>query len=278
MGMNLFRQWYFRQFVLGLIVLLLGCSPGTKERPGPPAVPVTVAPVIQKTVPVQLRTIGNVQAYSTVSVKSLVAGELIRVYFIEGQDVKKGDLLFTIDPRPFEATVRQAEANLAKDLALVKEAEANLAKAISQVKEVEATLAKDMAQQKYAQLESQRYEELFKRGVVAKEQYDKVRLDTETIQATIEADRAAVDNAEEAVGAAKAAVETAKESVLTDRAVLENATIQLGYCSIRSPLSGRTGNLIVQQGNIVKANDTPFLVVINQINPINVTFSGKNQG
>ena len=277
MGMNLFRQWYFRRFVLGLIVLLLGCSPGTKERPGPPAVPVTVAPVIQKTVPVQLRTIGNVQAYSTVSVKSLVAGELIRVYFIEGQDVKKGDLLFTIDPRPFEATVRQAEANLAKDLALVKEAEANLAKAISQVKEVEATLAKDMAQQKYAQMESQRYEELFKRGVVAKEQYDKVRLDTETIQATIEADRAAVDNAEEAVGAAKAAVETAKESVLTDRAVLENATIQLGYCSIRSPLSGRTGNLIVQQGNIVKANDTPFLVVINQINPINVTFSAPEK-
>jgi multidrug efflux system membrane fusion protein len=108
MGMNLFRQWYFRQFLFGLIVLLLGCSPGTKERSGPPAVPVTVAPVIQETVPVQLRTIGNVQAHSTVSVKSLVAGELTRVHFKEGQDVRKGDLLFTIDPRPFEAAVRQA--------------------------------------------------------------------------------------------------------------------------------------------------------------------------
>jgi multidrug efflux system membrane fusion protein len=179
-----------------------------------------VSTATQKTVPVQLRAIGNVQAYATVIVKSKVGGEIIRVHFTEGQDVKKGDLLFTIDPRPYEAALKQAEANLERDLARAKN----------------------------AQEDARRYEFLIQKGVVARQQYEKFQTDADALEAT----------------------------VLADRAAVENAKIQLGYCFIRSPIDGRTGKLIVQQGNIIKAEDIN-LVVINQVIPIDVTFSVPEQ-
>jgi membrane fusion protein, multidrug efflux system len=209
--------------ILGLLLLAVFSSGCSKEKSGNSVsvpIPVTVGTAIQKTVPVQLGAIGNVQAYSTVTVKSKVGGELVRVHFTEGRDVKKGDLLFTIDPRPFEAALKQAEANLQKDL----------------------------AQEKNAQEDARRYEFLIQKGVVARQQYDKFRTDADALQAT----------------------------VLADRAAVENAKIQLGYCSIYSPIDGRTGSLIVNQGNIIKAEDIN-LVVINQIIPIDVAFSVPEQ-
>ena len=142
------------------------------------------------------------------------------VHFTEGQDVKIGDLLFTIDPRPYEAALKQAEANLERDL----------------------------AQAKHAREDARRYESLIQKGVVPQQQYDKFRTDADALEAT----------------------------VLADRAAVENAKIQLGYCSIHSPIDGRTGSLIVQQGNHIKAEDIN-LVVINQIVPIDVAFSVPEQ-
>jgi len=234
-------------FIVTGLFLLSSCSGEKRERPAV-ALPVEVAPVVQKTVPVQLRFIGNVQAYSTVTLKSRVPGQIMRVYFTEGQDVAKGELLFMIDPRPFEAALKQAEANLERDLAHVKQAESNL--------------VRDMAQEKNAKADVDRYRMLFEKGVVARQQYDKFRTDWEALVATVEADRAAKANAE--------------ATVLADRAALENAKLQLSYCSIHSPMEGRTGSLIVQEGNIIKENDAN-LVVINQINPICVSFSVPEQ-
>jgi multidrug efflux system membrane fusion protein len=252
---KLHHTFYLKPLTIGTFVLLLvsffsfSCS---NQKPGNStknvSVPVTVTTVVQKTVPVQLRTIGNVQAYSTVSVKTKVGGEIIRVYFTEGQDVKKGALLFKIDPRPFEAALKQAEANLERDMAQVKQAKANL--------------ERDMAQAKNAEEEAKRYEYLIGKGVIAKEQYDRVRTNADVLEATVRADKAAVENAEAAVNASQAAV--------------ENIKIQLGYCSLHSPMDGRTGSLLVQQGNIVKADDVN-LVVINQIIPIYVAFSVPEQ-
>lgn len=206
--------------LLHLAVFSSGCSNEKQGKPASAPIPVIVGAATQKTVPVQLRAIGNVQAYSTVTVKSKVGGELVRVHFTEGQDVRKGDLLFTIDPRPYEAALKQAEANLERDL----------------------------AQAKHAREDARRYESLIQKGVVPQQQYDKFRTDADALEAT----------------------------VLADRAAVENAKIQLGYCSIHSPIDGRTGSLIVQQGNIIKAEDIN-LVVINQIIPINVTFSIPEQ-
>jgi multidrug efflux system membrane fusion protein len=166
---------------------------------------------------VQIRAIGNVEAYSTVGIKSQVGGTLMSVHFKEGQDVNKGDLLFTIDPRPYEAALKQAEANLAKDNAQLENARVGV----------------------------RRYAELVKKGYVAQEQYDQIRTNSEALEATVNADKAAV----------------------------ENAQLQLRYCYIYSPLTGRTGSLISYEGNLIKANADSSMVVINQIQPIYVSFS-----
>jgi multidrug efflux system membrane fusion protein len=209
----------FPLFLLSVVFAFAGCAPQTtvSQRVAVPAVPVAVATVVEKTVPVDIRVIGNVEAFSTVSVKSQVEGIVERVHFREGQDVRQGDLLFTIDSRPFEAALHQAEANLARDAALEKNAKA----------------------------QADRYSKLFEAGIVSQEQYDQFRTNAESYEAAVRADKAAV----------------------------ERAKLDLSYCTIHSPIDGRTGALIVHEGNLVKANaDTP-LVVINQISPIYVNFS-----
>ena len=238
--------------------------------------PVAVSTALEKNVPTELRAIGNVEALSTVYVKSRIGGELIRVNFVEGADAKKGDLLFTIDPRPLEAALKQAEANLARDLAHVKEAEANVAKSVAQVKVAQANLARDNVQSKNAEVEASRYKSLYEKGVVGREQYDRFLTNASALDSTVQSNRAAVENAEASVLAAKAALENSEATVKADRAAVENAKIQLGYCFIHSPMEGRTGSLILQKGNVVKADDA-HLVVINQITPIYVAFSVPEQ-
>jgi multidrug efflux system membrane fusion protein len=235
-----------------------------------------VGTVIQKEVPVQIRVIGNVQAYSTVTVKLIVGGEISQVHFAEGQDVKKGELLFTIDSRPLEAALRQAEANVARDMAQVGQVEADLAKNMALVKQVDANIERDTAQAENARVEAKRYETLIEKQVVSRQQYDQFRTNAEALEATVRSGRAAKDSAEAAVRSSMAALESAKAAVRADQAAVDNARVQLSYCFIRSPMDGRTGNLLVQRGNVVKANDINLLT-INQVNPIYVAFSVPEQ-
>ena len=263
----------------GLLLLVVFSSACSNEKLGKSIsspVPVIVADVIQKTVPVQLRAIGNVQAYSTITVKSIVGGEISQVHFTEGRDVKKGEPLFTIDPRPFEASLKQAEANLSRDIAQVSQVEADLAKNIALVKQAEANLERDIAQAENAKVEAKRYESLIERQVVSRQQYEQFRTNAEALEATVRADRAAKESAEAAVRSSKAALENARAAVRADQAAVENAKIQLGYCFIRSPIDGRTGNLLTKRGSVIKANDIDLLT-INQTNPIYVAFSVPEQ-
>lgn len=201
--------------------LLCGCAK-TKAAPGQaPPVPVLAAAVEQKDIPIQVHAIGTVEAYSMVAVKTQITGELTGVYFKEGDDVEKGQLLFTLDKRPLEADVRRAEGALARD-------QAQAANAASELK---------------------RYESLVKAGVVSTQEYDRVAANASALEAAVRA----------------------------DKGTLENAKVQLVYASINSPINGRTGNLIVHQGNMVKANDTIALVNINQVEPIYVTFTVPQQ-
>jgi multidrug efflux system membrane fusion protein len=225
-------------------------SASAKTAARPPAVPVVVSDAVVRDVPVELRAIGNVQAYATVSVLSLVGGELLKIHFTEGQEIRTGDLLFTIDPRPLKAQLQQAEAQLSQHQAQVAQAQANL--------------LRDTAQYDNARIEEDRYKRLVEGGYVAREQYDQMRTNEQSLAATIEADRAAVN--------------TARAVVEADRAAVENARLQVSYTEIKAPIDGRTGSVLIHQGNVVKANDVGNpLVVITRIHPVYVAFAVPEQ-
>ena len=213
------------------------------KKGGAGDVPVTVAMVTQKTVPVEIQVIGNVEAYSTISVKAQVGGQLTNVYFHEGDFVKKGDPLFTIDPRPYEAALNQAVATVAKDEAALGQARANL--------------ARDSANLKYQESQASRYAELFKGGIISKDQSEQLNATADATSQGVAADKAAIESAQAELQGAKAAVESAR--------------VQLSYTNIPSPIDGRTGNLTIKQGNVVAPNLE--LITITQVEPIYVTFS-----
>lgn len=206
-----------RRTLILAVLAAAACGGGSKAPRTPPAVPVVTARVETRTVPVELRAIGHVEPISTVAVRPRVGGELTRVWFREGDVVPAGATLFTIDPRPYEAALRQAEAQLTRNRALLKKAEADLA----------------------------RYATLVERDYVTREEYDQINANADALRAGVAADQASVDT----------------------------ARLQLGYCTVAAPVAGRTGNLKVKVGNLVRANDDQPLVTINQIRPIQVAFS-----
>jgi membrane fusion protein, multidrug efflux system len=236
----------------GLIIVLLLLWYFLSSKPNQAAnrtrgevVPVEIATATQTDVPVQVKTIGNVESISTIAVRSQVEGTLEAVHFTPGQEVKKGDRLFTIDPRPLQASLSQANANLAKAIA-----------AVSQGKQM---LVKDQAAGTNARTILKRDTTLVESGVISREEYDNAVAAADAADATVRADQSAVDSLN---AAAKA-----------EQANLSNAQVQLSYAIIRAPIAGKTGNLVVTSGNLVRANDTTPLVTITQSTPIYVTFT-----
>jgi multidrug efflux system membrane fusion protein len=218
-----------RPVLIFLVLVLTGCSQFSDSRPASrdsrgrgarestEAVPVSTAVVIERTMPLDLPAVGTAEAISSVQIRSQVTGQLGAMHFAEGQDVTKGQLLFELDPRPFQLALAQAEA----------------------------VLAKDVAQNANAQTEAARYKALLDQGLIAREQYDSYTANAAAAQATTGADQAAVDT----------------------------ARLNLQFTRITAPISGRAGALTAHVGDLVRANDTAPLVVINQMSPINVTFA-----
>jgi multidrug efflux system membrane fusion protein len=207
-------------------------------------VPVLVAAAAKRDVPVEIQVIGNVEAYSTISVKAQVTGQLTAAYFREGDFVHKGERLFSIDRRPLEAAYNQALANASRDEAALGQAQANL--------------ARDTAQLQYQQTQAKRYADLLEGGVVSKDQSEQIRASADAMAQTVAADRAAIESAKAAIAASKATA--------------DNAKVQLSYTEIFSPIDGRTGNVAVKAGNVVTANNMDLLT-ITQVEPIYVTFA-----
>jgi multidrug efflux system membrane fusion protein len=262
------------------VLALAGCdarASGTQRAAAPPAVPVLAVDAVRKEVPLEVGGIGTVQALTTVGVKSQMAGQLLTVHFKEGDDVKAGELLFTIDPRPFEAAVAQAEANVGRDRAQLRQAEAALAQRQAEVQQALANLERDQAQQAHARQQEQRYKALVEKELIARELYDQFRTNLAAMDATVQANRAAVENARAAAQAAQAGVENVRAVIRADEAMLQTARLNLGYTTIRAPMAGRTGNLMLQAGNVVKANDDNPMVVIAQVHPIYVSFAVPQQ-
>jgi multidrug efflux system membrane fusion protein len=206
--------------------------------------PVVTAKVAQKDVPVDIASIGNVEASTTISVRSQVTGTLEQVYFREGDFVKKGQDLFSIDRRPFEAALSQAQANDVRNKALEAQAEAQL--------------TRDAANAEYQQISAERQAQLQQRGIISKDMSDQARAQADASAALVKADKANVESARAQLEAGVASVDTAR--------------VQLSYTSIKSPVDGRTGNLSVKAGNLVTANNTE-LMTIAQVQPVFVTFT-----
>src|SRR6266542_824750 len=217
-------------------------SPPQVQRP--PAA-VTVAAAVSQEVPVYLDEVGKCVAREVVSVLPQVSGAMTKIHFVDGATVRKGNLLFTIDPRPFEASLQQAQANLAKDTALKTQAEANL--------------AKDIVGAKNAAVQARRYAELARQDAVTKEQTDEQKTNAESLEATVNADRAAVKSAE--------------QGMEVDRANIQSARVQLSYCYIRAPIDGRAGHRLVDLGNVVSPTNTTPLLVIERLDPIYADFT-----
>ena len=242
----------------------------------------TVAAAVARDTPLYIDAVGKCVANEVVSIQPQISGRIVKINFADGADLKQGDLLFMIDPRPVQATVQQAEANVARDQAQARQAEANTARdqaavaqaqaaltqARAQLAQAEANVVRDQAQLENARVQDQRYSELVRQGYVAREQSDQVRTAMETAAATVRADQAMVENGKAAVAAAEAglaqakaavvagqaAVENARATVRANEAMVDSARLQLAYTEIRSPIDGRAGQRLVDLGNVVTAN------------------------
>jgi multidrug efflux system membrane fusion protein len=232
-----------------LISPLWSCAAQTAAPPSSSSgVPVVVAKVSQKLMPVEITSVGNVEPISTVAIKAQVSGELLDVHFKEGDFVRKGQLLFTIDSRTFQGQVATMQANIEKDEAQLKQAEANLARGTAQLE--------------YARAEAKRYETLLQGGLVAANSSEQARSQAKALEESVRADAAAIENV--------------RAMLVVDQHALAGAKLQLSYCTIYSPIDGRTGAVMLNPGNLIKPADVP-MVIINQTNPIHVNFTVPQQ-
>jgi len=242
-------------------ILFTGCTNKAAQQGGferPPA-PVSVSAAVAEDVPTYLDAIGKTVAREVVTIQPQVSGRITKIHFTDGANVRKGDMLFTIDTRPFAANLSQAQANVAKDQALKKQAEANL--------------AREVAQAKWGLVQVNRYKVLAEQGVVSREQYEEFRANLDSLNAN--------------VGSARAAVNSAAEIIKVDTAAVESAKVQLSYCFIRSPIDGRAGQRLVDVGNVVNpggpsgntgsngetTDSAKGLLVIERLDPIYADFT-----
>ncbi len=241
-------------------IVFSGCTNKAQQSFDRPPAPVSVTAAIAEDVPTYLDAIGKTVAREVVSIQPQVSGRITKIHFTDGANIRKNDLLFTIDQRPFESNLRQIQANLSRDQALKKQAEANL--------------TREIAQAKWGLVQVNRYRDLVEHGVVAREQYESLRADLDSLNAN--------------VGAARAAVHSAEEAIKVDTAAVESAKVQLSYCYIRSPIDGRAGQRLVDIGNVVNPGGSSSgnsgsgnatsgngnaLLVIERLDPIYADFT-----
>ncbi len=222
-----------------------GTAPPAAPRKGAQVVPVATAPVRRGDFGIYLTGLGSAVAYNTVTIRSRVDGELVRVGFQEGQIVHKGDLLAEIDPRPFQAQLVQVEGQLAQ--------------AQGQLVQAQGQLARDQAALENARADQRRYDQLAAQGVISRQQSD--------------TQIATVHQAEGAIKADEGTIRAAEGTIRADQGAIENIKLQLVYCRILSPLDGRIGLRLVDPGNMVHATDTNGMATITQLQPIAVLFN-----
>jgi RND family efflux transporter MFP subunit len=260
---------------IGLAALALAaCSRSPEANAPPQPLPnVTVVAAAKRPVPVDGRYVGQTEAVKTVEIRARVEGFIERQVAADGATVKAGDVLFAIDPRPFQVALNQAQSNVVRDTAQLRQAEATLTQREADVRQAQANVDRDLAQLENWRTQEERYGTLLKQELIAREQYDQIRTSMTAMDASVKADRAALENARAALTAGRATIENARAVIRADEAAVEAARLQLGYTTVRSPLDGRMGKAEVRVGSLVGKNDATLLATVSTVDPMYVSFS-----
>jgi multidrug efflux system membrane fusion protein len=280
------KRWSPRLVLTGLGLLLLGflgyrlshpgqqgsTAPGAYGGRGNMAVTVTMVKVHIADAPMTLQAVGTIEAGESVSIQPRVAGQLMHVYFKQGDLVKAGQLLFEIDPSVNAAAAAQADSIVLQSQAAVRQAQESATGALAQVRSAQANLNRDQAQAIFAKAQEVRYRNLLAQNYVTREQYTQLKANADAAIATMNADKAAIANAHAQFQGATAAIQTAQATVQANRAALRAAQVQLDFSRIRSPLTGKTGPLLIYAGNIVQPN-VSTLVTITRLSPVRAVFT-----
>ena len=273
---------------MGLAVA--GCSDAPRAGPPPPAV-VKVEPVVERDVPISAEWVGTLVGYIDAQIRARVSGHLVSQNYTEGSLVKSGDLLFQVDPRPFQTAVDQtdaklrlAESQLSQARAQVSASRAQVEQAGAAVLQAEAQVTKAEATQRRTELDVSRYTPLAARGSVSKQELDNAVQNNLANLAAVAAARADVANARASVSHAEAAVEKAQADVETQhanvaaaRAALAEARLNLGYTKILAPIGGIAGLRGANIGDYVGPNDSTPLTTVSQVDPIYAQFPISEQ-
>ena len=272
--------------VLAAIIWFLAGRSGKPVQAAPTALTVQVIPVEQKDVPIYSEWIGTLDGMVNADIRAQVSGYLLRQDYKEGSLVKKGQLLFEIDPRPFEAALGQANGDLAKaqgQLGQVEsqlaQAEAQQAQANSQLMQAQAQLAQAEANQRKTQLDVDKYAPLAEQKAVTQQDLDNAVQSNVVAKAQIEAGKAGVETAKAQVkaanagiGTAKAAITSAKAQVESSEAAVRTAQLNLGFTKIVAPIDGIAGIAQAQVGNLVSAT-SGVLTTVSTVDPIKAGFT-----
>jgi membrane fusion protein (multidrug efflux system) len=283
-----------RSLLVGVVLgaAFTGCGDASRAAaPTPPPPVVKVEAVVARDVPISAEWVGTLVGYISAQIRPRVSGHLITQNYTEGAVVKAGDLLFQVDPRPYqaardqaEAQVLQAESQLSQAKAQVSASQAQIDQALAKLAQDEAQVAKAAAEQRRTELDVARYTPLAQRGSVSQQELDNAVQNNFANLASIAAARASVQNAQANISNARAALEKAQADVKTQeanvaaaRAALANAKLNLGYTRVLAPISGVAGFRVANIGDYVGPSDQNPLTTVSQVDPIYAEFPISEQ-
>src|SRR5712664_64820 len=274
-------------FLIGVIAAgAAGCGDASRAAVPPPAPVVKVEPVVERDVPISVEYVGTLVGSINAQIRVRVAGHLVSQNYSEGSPVKAGDLLFQVDPRPFQAAADQADAELNLAESQLSQAKAQVSASQAQVEQAIAKVAQDEAQvkraeatQRQTELDVNRYTPLAQRGSVSQQELDNAVQSNLANLAAVAAARAAVLNSQASVSQSRATLErsladvkTQEANVAAARAALADARLNLGYTSVSSPITGVAGFRVANIGDYVGPNDASPLTTVSQVDPIYAQF------
>src|SRR6267142_1429050 len=278
--------------LLGMVTLAsAGCGDASRATTPPPPAVVKVEPVVERDVPISVEYVGTLVGYINAQIRARVAGHLVSQNYTEGSPVKAGDLLFQVDPRPFQTAADQADAKLnlaesqlSQSKAQVGASQAQVEQAIAKVAQDEAQVKRAEATQRQTELDVNRYTPLAQRGSVSQQELDNAFQSNEANLAAVAAARAAVLNSQASVSQSRAALEKALADVKTQeaniaaaRAALADARLNLGYTRVLSPIGGVAGFRGANIGDYVGPSDATPLTTVSQVDPIYAEFPVSEQ-